>query len=203
MAAKKVAAELETIAPASAKAWEAWLAKNHGRVAGVWLRMPKGQGQTLTWATAVEGALIWGWIDGQRRPLDETAWLQRYTPRGPRSAWSKLNRTRVEALVASGRMRAPGLAEVERAKADGRWERAYDSPKTAAVPDDLARALKKNAKAAAFFAALDGANRYAILYRVQHAKRAETRARRIETFVAMCARGETIHPKRPSKPTKR
>jgi uncharacterized protein YdeI (YjbR/CyaY-like superfamily) len=193
---KSKVAELPTVAPTTAAAWEAWLGKNHARSAGVWLRFPKGPGETLTYPAAVEAALIWGWIDGQKRALDDTAWLQRYTPRAARSAWSKLNRAKAEALVASGRIQAPGLAEVERAKADGRWARAYDGAKTATVPPDLKRALAGEPKARTFFEALDGTNRYAILYRVQTAIRPETRARRIETLVAMCARGETLHPRR-------
>ncbi|MDB4981465.1 MAG: hypothetical protein JWM82_2217, partial [Myxococcales bacterium] len=188
--------DLPTITPASAAAWEAWLAKNHVRSKGVWLRLPKGPGQALTYAAAIEAALLWGWIDGQKRALDATAWLQRFTPRAARSVWSKINCAKAEALVASGRMRPPGLAEIERAKSDGRWARAYESPRAATVPPDLKRALARDAKACAFFEALDGANRYAILYRVQSAKLPETRARRIETFVAMCARGETLHPAR-------
>jgi uncharacterized protein YdeI (YjbR/CyaY-like superfamily) len=150
----------------------------------------------LTYVTALEAALAWGWIDGQKRALDAGAWLQRFTPRAPRSGWSKINRAKAEALIAAGRMAAPGLAEVERARRDGRWDRAYDGARTAAVPPDLARALACDAKARAFFETLDGANRYAILYRVQTAKRPETRARRIKTFVEMCARQEKLHPPR-------
>jgi uncharacterized protein YdeI (YjbR/CyaY-like superfamily) len=184
------------VSPASAAAWEAWLAKHHARSKGVWLRLPKGSGHDLTYAGAVEAALLWGWIDGQRRAFDATAFLQRFTPRAARSAWSKINCAKAEALVASGRMRPPGLAEVERAKQDGRWARAYDGAKTSTVPPDLRRALARDAKARSFFETLDGANRYAILYRVQSAKLPATRARRIETFVALCARGETLHPPR-------
>jgi uncharacterized protein YdeI (YjbR/CyaY-like superfamily) len=197
------APELPTVAPASAAAWEGWLAKNHAREKGVWLRLLKGPRDKLTYVGAVEAALIWGWIDGQARPLDAKAWLQRYTPRAARSSWSKINCARAEALVASGRMRPPGLAEIERAKRDGRWARAYASPKVATVPPDLKRALARNAKARPFFEALDGTNRYAILYRVQSAKLPETRARRIETFVAMCARNETLHPARAKRRTKK
>jgi uncharacterized protein YdeI (YjbR/CyaY-like superfamily) len=164
----------------------------------VFLRLAKGPGggRRLTYAAALEEALAWGWIDGQKRGLDASAWLQRFTPRGPRSGWSQINRAKAEALIAAGRMEAPGLAEVERAKRDGRWARAYASPRAATVPADLAAAFARDARARAFFEALDGANRYAILYRLETAKRAETRARRIETFVAMCARGETLHPPR-------
>jgi uncharacterized protein YdeI (YjbR/CyaY-like superfamily) len=180
-------------------AWHAWLSAHHARSPGVFLRLqktavaPRG---ALTYATALEAALKWGWIDGQKQALDAGAWLQRFTPRGPRSGWSKINRAKAEALIANGEMEAPGLAEVERARRDGRWDRAYDGARTAIVPPDLARALARDPKARAFFEALDRANRYAILYRVQTAKRPETRARRIQTFVEMCARHETLHPPR-------
>src|SRR5262245_25932341 len=179
---------------ASVNEWREWLAAHHATSSGVLLRIPK-QG-AFTYAQALEVALVWGWIDSQKRALDATAWLQRFTPRSAKSPWSKLNRAKAEALLAAGKLEAPGLAEVERAKRDGRWERAYDGVRTATVPDDLAAALAKSARARRFFDALDGANRYAILYRVQTAKKAETRAARIAKFVAMCARGETLHPRR-------
>jgi uncharacterized protein YdeI (YjbR/CyaY-like superfamily) len=143
-----------------------------------------------------EAALAWGWIDSRKQGLDDEAWLQRFGPRTARSPWSKINRAKAEALIAGGRMEAPGLAEVERAQQDGRWERAYDGARSASVPEDLAAALAADPRARAFFEALDSANRYAILYRVQAAK---TRAARIERYVAMCARGETIHSARASK----
>jgi uncharacterized protein YdeI (YjbR/CyaY-like superfamily) len=183
------------LSPRTAAAWRTWLRAHHARSAGIFLRIPKGTAKdgALTYASAVEAALVWGWIDGQKRALDASAWLQRFTPRGPRSGWSKINCAKAEALMARGEMEAPGLAEIERARRDGRWARAYDGARDASVPDDLARALARDAKARAFFEALDGANRYAILYRVQTAKRPETRARRIETFVALCARHETLH----------
>jgi uncharacterized protein YdeI (YjbR/CyaY-like superfamily) len=144
-------------------------------------------------------ALTWGWIDGQKRALDGSAWLQRFTPRTAKSAWSKINRTRAEALLSAGKMQPPGLAEVERARSDGRWDRAYDGARSATVPDDLKAALARVPKARAFFEALDGANRYAILYRLQTAKTDRTRAERIAKFVTMCAKGETLHPRRASK----
>ena len=134
-----------------------------------------------------------GWIDSQKRALDATAWLQRFSRRVAKSPWSKNNRARAEALIASGAMKPPGLAEVERAQADGRWMRAYDGSGAAEVPSDLASALARNARAKAFFDALDRRNRYAILWRVQTAKRPETRARRIEQLVALCAAGKTLH----------
>ncbi len=178
----------------SAAAWAAWLREHHAKSDGVFLRIPKKSESTLTYATALEAALAWGWIDGQKKALDEAAWLQRFTRRTPKSPWSKINRGKAEALIASGKMQKPGQAEVERAKADGRWERAYDSAKTSTVPEDLAAAFARNAKARAFFDELDAANRYAILYRVTTAKKPETRAERIAKFVAMCAAGKTIHP---------
>ncbi|HEY4188420.1 MAG TPA: YdeI/OmpD-associated family protein [Polyangia bacterium] len=192
-----------TLALATAAAWSAWLAEQHGRSRGALLRLTKRSGRgtatgagALTYAEALEVALAWGWIDSQKRALDDGAWLQRFTPRGPQSPWSKINRAKAEALITRGAMKPPGLAEVERARRDGRWARAYDGARASTVPVDLATALGRNARARAFFETLDAANRYAILYRVQTAKRAETRAERISRFVAMCARHETIHPPR-------
>ena len=174
----------------------AWLGKNHHRSRGVWLRLAKGEEAvpgSLTYAQAVEIALMHGWIDGQKRSSDDRSWLQKLTPRGPKSLWSKINCQKAETLIAAGRMRAAGLAAVASAKQDGRWAAAYDSPSRATVPDDLAAALKANARARAAFATLNATNRYAILFRVHTARKAETRARRIEQFVAMLARGETLH----------
>lgn len=186
-----------TLALANVAAWHAWLAANHASSKGVWLRLAKGASTNApTYAGALDVALAWGWIDSQKRALDATAWLQRFTPRTAKSPWSKINCKKAEALLVAGKLEPPGLAEVERARRDGRWERAYDGARGATVPDDLAAALARNAKARAFFAKLDGANRYAILYRVQTAKKPETRAARIAKFVAMCAKGETIHPPR-------
>jgi uncharacterized protein YdeI (YjbR/CyaY-like superfamily) len=180
-----------------AAGWRAWLASHHARSPGVLLRIAKKGGEkSVTYAEALDIALAWGWIDSQKRSLDANAWLQRFTPRKAKSPWSKNNRAKAEAMIATGTMEPPGLAEVERAKRDGRWERAYDGARTSSVPADLAAALAKNARARAFFEKLDGANRYAILYRVQTAKKPETRADRIARFVAMCARHETIHPRR-------
>jgi uncharacterized protein YdeI (YjbR/CyaY-like superfamily) len=166
------------------------------------LRIPKkGAGETITYAEALDVALAWGWIDSQKRPLDAKAWLQRFSPRTAKSPWSKVNRSKAEALIAAGKMTAPGLAEVDRARRDGRWTRAYDGARTSTVPTDLAAAFARNARARAFFETLDAANRYAILYRVQTAKKPETRAERIQRFVAMCAQHETIHPSRKKKPS--
>ena len=148
----------------------------------------------LTYAEALDGAICFGWIDGQKAALDERFWLQRFTPRRPRSRWSQINRARADGLAGAGRMRAAGAAQVERAKLDGRWEAAYAGQRTAVVPEGLAAALAANPAASEFFATLDSANRYAILYRIDEAKRPLTRARRIERYVAMLAARETIHP---------
>ncbi len=185
---------------ATGDAWSEWLAAHHATSKGVLLEIGKKGGaesrKRLSYADALEVALAWGWIDSHKQRLDDDAWLQRFTPRRPKSPWSKINREKAEALIASGAMKPPGLLEVERAKADGRWAKAYDSSRTSTVPEDLAAALAANPAAAAFFATLDSANRFAILYRVQTAAKAETRARRIATFVAMLAKHETLHPKR-------
>ncbi len=149
---------------------------------------------TVTHAEALDVALCYGWIDGQRDSFDDQWFLQRFTPRRPRSNWSKVNCAKVERLIEEGRMQPPGLAEVERARADGRWAAAYDAPSTATVPDDLQRALDQSPAAAAFFATLNSQNRYAILYRIQDAKKPETRARRIEKFMAMLEDGTKIYP---------
>lgn len=190
-----------TLTFADSSDWARWLAANHASSKGVWLALAKkgAAHTTVTYAEALDEALAWGWIDGQKRPQDESVWLQRFTPRKARSPWSKINRDKVAVLTKAGRMQAPGIAEVERARKDGRWEAAYDSAKTSTVPEDLAAALAANPKAQSFFATVDAANRYAVLHRVQTAKKAETRAKRIADFVAMLARGETLHPKRPSK----
>jgi uncharacterized protein YdeI (YjbR/CyaY-like superfamily) len=189
------AAELETRAFASAEEWEAWLREHHDTAAGVWIKFArKGSGvETVTYMEALHAALCFGWIDGQARRLDDAFYLQRFTPRRARSIWSKRNRGFATALIESGRMQPAGLHEVERAKADGRWDAAYDAPSTAGVPDDLQAALDADPAAAEFFATLNSQNRYAVLHRIQTAKKPETRARRIEQFVAMLARGETLH----------
>ena len=179
----------------SAKAFETWLKKHHATSDGVWLRMAKRDAREpcVSYPEAVEIALCWGWIDGQRRGLDDHHFLQRFTPRRARSIWSKINVRKVAALIEAGRMQAPGHAQIEAAKADGRWAQAYDGASTSAVPDDLRAALEAEPKAKAFFATIDAANRYAVLWRVQTAAKPETRARRIARLVAMLARGETIH----------
>ncbi len=173
-------------------------ANEAGDGVGVWLKIAKaGTGVvTVTYAEALEVALCHGWIDGQRRAFDERFFLTRFTPRRARSRWSRRNRDAAVALIEAGLMAPAGLREVERARADGRWDAAYDGQRAASVPDDLAAALAADPQALTFFEALDSANRYAILYRVHDAKRAETRARRIEQFVTMCREGRTVHPPR-------
>ncbi len=177
-------------------AWERWLALHHSDSLGLWLRLAKkgSATPTVTYAQALEVALCYGWIDGQKKPESDDAWLQRFVPRAKRSIWSRINRQKATALAESGRMQPSGLAEMERAKQDGRWEAAYDSPRNAAVPEDLQAALDRNARARAFFATLESRNRYAVLFRIQTAKKPETRARRIREFVAMLARHEKFHP---------
>jgi uncharacterized protein YdeI (YjbR/CyaY-like superfamily) len=194
-----VAGELPELVVADAAAWRAWLDGHAGEAAGVWLVLAKKGGRaptTLTYEQALVEALCYGWIDGQVRRRDEGTYVQRFTPRLPRSVWSKRNVELAERLLAEGRMQPSGLAAVERAKADGRWQAAYAGPASAEVPDDLSAALAGEPRAAAMFEILTSHNRYAILHRIATAKRAETRARRIEQFVAMLARGETPYPQR-------
>ena len=189
---------MDELAFEDAAAFAAWLDSNHAASDGIWIRFAKkGSGiASVTYKEVLPVALAYGWIDGQVKRIDDDWYRQRWTPRRARSVWSKINRAAAEAMIERGEMKPAGLAEVERAKADGRWERAYDSPTTAAVPDDLRAALDADPAAAEFFAGLDANNRYAILHRVQNAKRPETRARRIAQFVGMCSRGETLHPPR-------
>jgi uncharacterized protein YdeI (YjbR/CyaY-like superfamily) len=180
---------------ASPSDWEAWLADRHVTANGIWLKLAKAASgiASVTYAEALDVALCYGWIDGQKAPFDDRYWLQRFTPRRARSKWSKVNREKVEALIAAGRMQPAGLCEIERAKADGRWNAAYDSQRTMTIPDDLQQVLDANPHAAAFFAGLTGANRYAILYRIHDAKRPETRQRRIEQFIQMLAEGRALY----------
>jgi uncharacterized protein YdeI (YjbR/CyaY-like superfamily) len=174
---------------------EVWLEENHAEPGGFWLKVAKkGSGeQSVTYREALELALCFGWIDSQKRGHDEKFFLQRFTPRRPRGRWYRINRDKAEELIAAGTMRPAGLAEVEAAKADGRWEAAYEGQRTAKVPDDLQRELDGNEAAREFFAKLDSANRYAIVYRLNEAKKPETRERRLAKFVAMLERGEKIH----------
>ena len=187
--------DLPVIELASAEAWDEWLAKHHASSPGVWLKIAKkGTGvATLTMPEVIETALCWGWIDGLRHRHDDVYFRQRMTPRKRGSRWSRINRDKAEALIAAGRMQPAGHREVEAARADGRWDAAYSGSSTMTVPDDLTRALRRNAAARRAFEQLDSRNRYAILYRIQDAKRSETRARRIEQFVTMLAEGRTIY----------
>jgi uncharacterized protein YdeI (YjbR/CyaY-like superfamily) len=181
---------------ASRDAWAAWLAAEHEQSGGVWVKIAKKAAgvDSVSYAEALEVALCYGWIDGQKRSFDDDHWLQRFTPRTARSKWSKINREKATELIDCGAMRPAGLREVERAKADGRWEAAYEAQSAATVPDDLRQALAAEPAALSFFATLDSRNRYAILHRVDDAKKPETRERRIEKYVAMLAAGEKIYP---------
>jgi uncharacterized protein YdeI (YjbR/CyaY-like superfamily) len=187
--------ELPIVLFASPAEFEAWLEKIHGESDGLWLKIAKkGSGvESVSYAEALEVALCFGWIDSQKRGFDERHFLQRFTPRRPRGRWSRINRDAAEGLIAAGKMRPAGLAEVEAAKADGRWEAAYAGQRAAEVPPDLQRELDANPAAREFFAGLDGANRYAIVYRLDEAKKPQTRERRLRKFVAMLERGEKIH----------
>jgi uncharacterized protein YdeI (YjbR/CyaY-like superfamily) len=178
------------------KAWDTWLAKNHQSSQGIWLRLAKASSgiNSVSYTEAVEVALCYGWIDGQGKSYDEETWLQKFTSRGDRSVWSKINRQRAKDLIRQGRMKPAGLAAVDRARKNGRWNSAYDSPSKARVPSDLQAALEKSKGAKAFFATLNSQNRYAILHRIQTAKKPETRARRIEQFVGMLENHEKLYP---------
>jgi uncharacterized protein YdeI (YjbR/CyaY-like superfamily) len=194
--AKPPAEEMPIIAFAKPRDWADWLASHHASSRGVWMKLAKKDSgiASVTYAEALEVALAWGWIDGQKNSYDATAWLQKFTPRGPKSIWSKINRDKALALIAAGEMKPPGLEQIERAKQDGRWEAAYDSPSRATVPEDLSAALAANPRAAAFFSTLNATNRYAVLFRIHTAKKAETRARRIAQFVEMLGRHEKLYP---------
>lgn len=198
-----VSDELPALTVADGAAWRAWLEEHHGEGCGVWLTLAKkgaAEPTILTYGQALEEALCHGWIDGQIRGGDECSYRQRFTPRRPRSAWSKRNVAIAERLIAEGRMQASGLAAVERARADGRWDAAYAGPASIEVPADLAAALDARPVAREMFHSLNGRNRYAVLYRIETAKRSETRSRRIEQFVAMLERGQTIYPQRRDRP---
>jgi uncharacterized protein YdeI (YjbR/CyaY-like superfamily) len=177
------------------KDFAAWLEKNHKTSLALWVRIAKKNSgvRSITYAEGVEVALCYGWIDAQKRPEDDAAWLQRFMPRRPRSIWSKVNREKVLALIASGEMKPAGLEEIERARKDGRWEAAYDSPSSAAMPADFEKELDRHPKAKAFYGTLNRTNSYAILWRLQTAKKAETRAKRMQSFIEMLEKGETLH----------
>lgn len=187
---------VSTLSCETKAAWATWLAKNHRASEGVWLRLAKKAAGTpsVTYAEAIDVALCYGWIDGQKQADNEHFWLQRFTPRSARSIWSKINRDKATKLMANGQMKAAGLKEIELAKNDGRWDAAYDSARTAEVPIDFQAALDRNAKAKAFFATLNSSNRYAILFRIQTAKKIETRESRIQKFVQMLENHEKLHP---------
>jgi uncharacterized protein YdeI (YjbR/CyaY-like superfamily) len=188
----------------NAAAFEAWLKKNHAKSDGLWLRIAKkgADEPSVTYAEAVEIALCWGWIDGQKKGLDDQHFLQRFTPRRARSIWSKSHVDKVAALIEAGRMQPAGQAQIDAAKADGRWAQAYDGARTATVPEDLQAALDANPKAKAFFATINASNRYAVTWRVQTAVKPETRARRIAQLVDMLARGEVVHIFKPKATSK-
>jgi uncharacterized protein YdeI (YjbR/CyaY-like superfamily) len=179
----------------SAHAWDDWLAEHHATVADLWLKLAKkgSDVESVTYAEAIDVALCYGWIDGHKKSLDEQFWLQRFTPRAPRSRWSKINCAKAASLIKSGKMKPAGLREIERAKADGRWDAAYDPQRTVSIPEDLQRELDLDQRARDFFVSLDARNRYSILYRIQDAKRPETRARRIATYVQMLSENKKIY----------
>lgn len=183
------------IAFASSRLFRDWLSKNHGKSAGIWLRIFKKDSgaESISYAEALDQALCFGWIDGQKKPCDGKSWLQRFTPRRPRSGWSKKNTDHAERLIKSGEMTPSGLAEVSAAKADGRWKAAYDSFGSAAPPAEFLKELAKNRKASAFFKTLNKRNLYSIVYRLQTAKKPDTRRKRMETIIGMLERGETFH----------
>jgi uncharacterized protein YdeI (YjbR/CyaY-like superfamily) len=187
--------DLPVLPFASKKRWADWLARQHKKSAGVWLKLAKKESgiPSVNYEEALDLALCYGWIDGQKKGFDDQYWLQKFTPRGPRSIWSKINTEKAGRLIASGEMKPAGLKAIEAAKADGRWEAAYASQKNIEVPDDFQAVLDQNQKAKAFFASLKSAERYSFLFRIHHAKKAETRARRIQQFIEMLERGEKIH----------
>ena len=193
---RKAPNDLPVIMFEQQKDWAAWLDKNHATSPGVWLRLAKKASgiPSVNYDEALAVALCYGWIDGQKKSYDESSWLQKFTPRGVKSIWSKVNREKVQQLIESGQMKPAGLAAVERAKQDGRWDAAYDSQSRASVPSDFQAELDRNAKAKAFFATLNSTNRYAILFRIQTAKKAETRAKRIEQFIRMLENHEKLYP---------
>jgi uncharacterized protein YdeI (YjbR/CyaY-like superfamily) len=189
------AADAPTLSFESPEAWEVWLAEHHADGLGVWIQFYKKAAgvRSLTYAEAVLGALCYGWIDSQARSKDDRSWIQKFGPRRPRSVWSRINTERAEGLIGSGRMQPAGLAEIAAAKKDGRWQRAYSSPSASSVPADFLAALAENKKARSFFESLNKANLYAISYRLETAKKPETRKRRMESILAMLAKGEKFH----------
>ena len=187
--------DLPTRPFATKKKWADWLSRQHDKSAGVWLKLAKKDSgfPSVTYDEAVAAALCYGWIDGQKKGFDEQYWLQKFTPRGPKSIWSKINTVKAEKLIASGEMKLSGLKAIEAAKNDGRWDAAYESQKNISIPEDFQVALDKNKKAKAFFATLKSSERYSFLFRIHTAKKPETRAKRIQQFVEMLERNEKIH----------
>ncbi len=187
---------LEILPFKSPREWEKWLAKNHASSQGIWIKyFKKSSGvPSVTYAQALDGALCYGWIDGQGAPYDEKSWLQKFTPRRPKSGWSKNNTGHAERLIKAGRMKPAGLLQIEAAKKDGRWDKAYHPQSTATLPEDFLKEVNKNRKAKAFLATLNRVNVYAIIYRLHSAKKPETRDKRFKQFLAMLAKGEKLHP---------
>src|SRR5579859_391471 len=180
----------------TASDWEAWLNDHHADTGGIWLKIAKKEARlpSVTYAEALDSALCYGWIDGQKASFDDRYWLQKFTPRGAKSTWSKVNCDKATALIADGRMQPAGLRQVELAKSDGRWEAAYESQSKITIPDDFQSELDKNQRAKEFFSTLDSANRYAVLFRIQTAKKPETRSARIQKFVEMLSQHQKLHP---------
>ena len=186
---------METLSFPTQRTFHTWLTKNHDSCDGIWLRIYKKTSDTksITYAEALDEALCFGWIDGQKKPYDEESWLQKFTPRRPRSVWSKVNTEHIDRLIKEKKMTSAGMKQVEAAKADGRWDAAYERFSQTTFPEDFLQALNKNKKALAFFETLNKTNRFSITYRLQTAKREETRLKRIKDIVAMLARGEKFH----------
>jgi len=190
-----VPAELPTLPFKTQRAFAAWLKKNHAASTGLWLKLAKkGTAPSITYAEALEEALCYGWIDGQKKAFDAEWWLQKFTPRGPRSIWSQINRDKVLALQAAGRLQPAGLAAIAAAQKNGRWAAAYEGQRTAELPADFQAELDRRPQAKAFYATLNSANRYAIKFRLQNAKKPETRARRLQQFLEMLEKGEKLYP---------
>ena len=187
--------DLPTLPFATKNKWADWLARQHGKSAGGWLKLAKKDSgiSSVTYDEAVEVALCYGWIDGQKKGFDDKYWLQKFTPRGTKSIWSKINTVKAEKLIASGEMKPSGLKAIEAAKQDGRWDAAYESQKNISIPEDFQVALDQNKTAKAFFATLKSAERYSFLFRIQTAKKPETRQKRIQQFVEMLEKHEKIH----------
>lgn len=194
--AEKSNKDLPVILFQNQKAWDSWLVEHAGSSAGLWLRLAKKSAnlESISYQEALEVALCYGWIDGQKKSFDEESWLQKFTPRGLKSIWSKINRAKALALIEQGRMQPFGLAAIAQAKENGRWDAAYDSHSTATPPEDFLAALDQSPKAKAFFATLNSQNRYAILFRIQTVKKAETRQKRITQFILMLEKHEKLHP---------